>query len=153
MSWCSFYAFFFCLLNKFQGNFVFVNEERQEAENWRGKVDGQINACGRGKSEWWVTRRRWEEEERREGGRESLTVFVLQCHLDYGSQEDGNQARYLLPQVGAAALHLHLLGERHKQKCTFWLHIKFSYLLRCIGFCFCSYANVPSKGLLLCCFF
>lgn len=60
--------------------------------------------------------------ERRKGGWESRTVFVPQCPLDYGSQEDGNQARYLLPQVGAAALHLHLLGELHKLKCTFWLH-------------------------------
>lgn len=43
------------------------------------------------------------------GGR--LSVFVPQCHLDYGSQEDGNQTGDLLPEVGAAALLLHLLGE------------------------------------------
>lgn len=55
------------------------------------------------------------------GGKESLAGFVPQCHLDYGSQEDGNQARYLLSQVGATSLHLHLLGEQCKQKCFFFV--------------------------------
>lgn len=66
----------------------------------------------------------------REGavGRESLAVFVPQCHLDYGSQEDGNQARHLLSQVGAASLHLHLLGERRKQKCAFFVACYFFIL-------------------------
>ena len=35
-----------------------------------------------------------------------------QCLLDYGSQEDGNQTADVLLEDGAAALLLHLLGEK-----------------------------------------
>lgn len=55
----------------------------------------------------------WKDRQKEKGGKAGgrLLVFVPQCHLDYGSQEDGNQTGDILPEVGTAALLLHLLGE------------------------------------------